>query len=135
MQLKRNIGGCCDCGDPEAWDENNFCSDHKGYKVDPKELLEKIPQQIRQSAEQVFKQVSVELKLHCMRLQNFSDKSSADGMSDDNFKATMVECIQLLAKFMQDRIDECSCFIHILDKTLNQIYLEPEKFVKNDDHK
>ena len=43
VQLKRNIGGCCDCGDPEAWDENNFCSDHKGYKVDPKDLLEKIP--------------------------------------------------------------------------------------------
>ena len=31
VQLKRNVGGCCDCGDPEAWDPDHFCSDHKGY--------------------------------------------------------------------------------------------------------
>ena len=30
--LKRNVGGCCDCGDPEAWDPDHFCSDHKGYE-------------------------------------------------------------------------------------------------------
>ena len=44
VQLKRNVGGCCDCGDPEAWDEKGFCSDHKGqHNVDPQELLEKMP--------------------------------------------------------------------------------------------
>ena len=70
-----------------------------------------------------------------MRLQNFGDQCAVDGMSDETFKSTMVECIQLLAKFLQERIEECPCFIHILDKSLNQIFLEPDKFVKNDDHK
>ncbi len=29
-------GGCCDCGDPEAWDENGFCKDHGiGDDTDP----------------------------------------------------------------------------------------------------
>lgn len=52
VQLKRNVGGCCDCGDPEAWDENHFCVDHKGqHNIDPKELLEKMPNTIRNSAE------------------------------------------------------------------------------------
>lgn len=70
-----------------------------------------------------------------MRLQNFSDQSTVDGMSDDTFKETMITCIKLLAKFMQQRIDECPCFIHILGISLNQIVLDQDKFVKNDDHK
>ena len=55
-------------------------------------------------------------------------------MSDDNFKKTMIECIHLLMQFMFERIEECPSFIHILGKSLNTIYLEPEKFVKNSDH-
>ena len=29
--LKRNVSGCCDCGDSDAWDSAGFCSSHKGY--------------------------------------------------------------------------------------------------------
>lgn len=36
---------------------------------------------------------------------------------------------------MFDRIEECPSFIHILGKSLNRIYLKPDIFVKNDDHK
>ena len=27
--LPPGSGGCCDCGDPEAWDSRTFCPDHK----------------------------------------------------------------------------------------------------------
>lgn len=30
--LKKNVSGMCDCGDLEAWKENGFCDDHKGFK-------------------------------------------------------------------------------------------------------
>ena len=69
VQLKRNAGGCCDCGDPEAWDEDHFCSDHKGqHDVDPKEVLEKMPGMMKNSAFQVFTQLAKELKTKCMNL-------------------------------------------------------------------
>lgn len=56
-------------------------------------------------------------------------------MSTDVFKSTQVDCIKLLIEFMFDRIEECPSFIHILGKSLNKIYLRPEYFVKNSDHK
>lgn len=44
VQLKRNVGGCCDCGDPDAWDPDHFCSDHKGYAQSPEQVLAKLPE-------------------------------------------------------------------------------------------
>ena len=38
--LKRNVGGCCDCGDPDAWAESGFCKKHKGYEASADTLLE-----------------------------------------------------------------------------------------------
>lgn len=69
VMLKRNTSGCCDCGDPDGWDENHFCSDHKGYKMDPEEILKRMPTQMRAAAEQVFEDLAVNLKRQCMRLQ------------------------------------------------------------------
>ena len=51
VQLKRNVSGLCDCGDPEAWDPDHFCSDHKGGYVEPETILSRIPKQVRSSAE------------------------------------------------------------------------------------
>lgn len=28
--FKKAGGGCCDCGDPEAWSEEGFCTKHTG---------------------------------------------------------------------------------------------------------
>jgi len=28
---KLGCSGCCDCGDPDAWSIDGFCSDHKGF--------------------------------------------------------------------------------------------------------
>lgn len=32
--LKKFAGGCCDCGDPEAWNEKGFCKNHSGLFKD-----------------------------------------------------------------------------------------------------
>ena len=41
--LKRNVHGCCDCGDADSWDENNFCSNHAGREMNAKDAIERLP--------------------------------------------------------------------------------------------
>jgi len=83
VQLKRNVGGCCDCGDPEAWDPDHFCSDHKGYDQSPEEILGKLPKNIKNSADQVFTEICIELKKNCMMLQNVDKESDKQKLSKD----------------------------------------------------
>ena len=39
--IKKAFGGCCDCGDHEAWKKEGFCNKHTGetvdVEIDPKE--------------------------------------------------------------------------------------------------
>ena len=69
VMLKRNSRGCCDCGDPEAWDQEHFCSDHKGqHDVDPEQMLLKIPEAIKEKTFEIFDEISENLKEKCMNL-------------------------------------------------------------------
>jgi E3 ubiquitin-protein ligase UBR1 len=52
--LKRNVSGCCDCGDPDAWNEKGFCTKHKGYSASSEVLLEQLPVYIKKAAGFVF---------------------------------------------------------------------------------
>jgi predicted transcriptional regulator len=36
--FKSQVSGCCDCGDPDSWDPNGFCSDHKGIITSDEEV-------------------------------------------------------------------------------------------------
>ena len=36
--FKNLVGGCCDCGNPLAWDKKGFCSEHKGIFSDDKQI-------------------------------------------------------------------------------------------------
>jgi E3 ubiquitin-protein ligase UBR3 len=65
--LKRNVGGCCDCGDPTAWAEDGFCSTHKGYSTET--LLENLPEYIKSSAPLVFNALGKNLKFSCLEMQ------------------------------------------------------------------
>ena len=55
-------------------------------------------------------------------------------MTMERFKEVQIECIYLIFKFLQERIQECPVFMHILDIPFNQIFLQPSKFVKNEAH-
>ena len=135
VQLKRNVGGCCDCGDPEAWDENHFCSDHKGqHDIDPKEVLNKMPATIKNSAISVFKELSSEIKRISMELEDSENLFQSTGMSIDRYNQTHVACIKLIFLFLRERIEECPTFIYIIDEALNRVVLNKEKFPKNDTH-
>ena len=66
--LKRNVSGCCDCGDPDAWREEGFCSDHKGYAASSEVLLEQLPNFIKSSAAIVFRVICQQIKQQCLNL-------------------------------------------------------------------
>lgn len=52
-------GGCCDCGDPEAWNPAGFCTKHKGASEDDDyEPTEALPEQLRESGARVLRAVT-----------------------------------------------------------------------------
>ena len=69
MWLKKNVSGCCDCGDPDAWRENGFCTDHQGYAASSEKLLEQLPPFMKQSGPMVFAALCRTLKIQCMNMQ------------------------------------------------------------------
>ena len=42
--FKNLVGGCCDCGNPLAWDEKGFCSEHKGIFSTDKQIEDYLKQ-------------------------------------------------------------------------------------------
>ena len=56
--LKTNVGGCCDCGDPDGWDEKGFCSDHKGFEASSEAMLKSLPAYVKDAAPHCFAQLS-----------------------------------------------------------------------------
>lgn len=42
--INKNVAGCCDCGDPDAWSEKGFCKNHPGYaKFTPTYSIDDVP--------------------------------------------------------------------------------------------
>ena len=56
------MGGCCDCGDPEAWEAAGYCSDHKGIDSSKDTALNVLPAKVRENAKEVFLSLAKVLK-------------------------------------------------------------------------
>jgi len=50
VYLKRNVSGCCDCGDHEAWDPKGFCIAHQGFIDEKSADVNLLPTEIRDSS-------------------------------------------------------------------------------------
>ena len=72
--LKTNVSGCCDCGDPEAWDEKGCCSDHKGIDSSRAAALNALPAAVRESAPIVFKCLTKILKGILLSMIEYKDQ-------------------------------------------------------------
>lgn len=54
--MQRGVSGCCDCGDPTAWDPKGFCKSHSGYQEFTEEKLREIlPDKIKKRISQCVK--------------------------------------------------------------------------------
>ena len=60
--LKTNVSGCCDCGDPEAWDMKGACDTHKGIDSSKEGALNALPPKVREKAPEVFRSLTKILK-------------------------------------------------------------------------
>jgi hypothetical protein len=67
--LKTNVGGCCDCGDPDGWEEKGFCSDHKGFAASSESMLQSLPTYIKDSAPFCFSTLCSLLKSTLLKVQ------------------------------------------------------------------
>ena len=66
--FKTNVWGVCDCGDPEAWKESGFCSDHKGFANSIDQVLNQLPKYVQESAPVCFEWLSCHLKSLLLKL-------------------------------------------------------------------
>ena len=134
VQLKRNVGGCCDCGDPEAWDPEHFCSDHKGYELTAEETLAKLPKNILESANLAFTEICIELKKYCLILANHEAECKKKNMESDAFKKQHIEIVRIIFEFLTERVEEVPAFLYVIDQKLNVIHLDEDSHAKNEEH-
>jgi hypothetical protein len=133
VQLKRNVGGCCDCGDPDAWDPEHFCSDHKGYEQSPEQILAKLPAAIKDSADKVFTELGETLKQSMLWLENYEEECLTKEMSNTTYRESMVRSIHMIFTFLIERCEEVPAFLYIIDTTLNSVYFQ-SRFEKTQVH-
>jgi hypothetical protein len=81
-------GGCCDCGDPGAWDINGFCDRHGKTKENP---LEDLPMSILTSGKDVVESVVSYIQIFCCEQAIFFDVSRflEDSSSDDSCRYSL----------------------------------------------
>lgn len=76
-------GGCCDCGDLEAWHGNACCALHQSAQGD--DPLESLPAPLRRTASIVVRAAAVELcdtAARCVTVQNRLEQDSASQISE-----------------------------------------------------
>lgn len=54
---QQSCGGCCDCGDEEAWKKEGFCSIHKGYSAQNSEEGIQIDEEVQKNIKNTFKNI------------------------------------------------------------------------------
>ena len=72
--LITGVSGCCDCGDPEAWDMKGACVKHKGIDSSKEDALSALAPSIREKAPAIFKSLTKILKTCLLGLLMNQDK-------------------------------------------------------------
>ena len=119
MQLNREIAGSCDCGDPEDFDPNHFCSDHKHVRS-PESILGNLHPNIRAIAEKIFTDSCKDLKWTLLRFQNAEEESAKLNMTTHVFKKMCLEFSCSVFEFFRKMATEVPAFVHIIEAKLNE---------------
>ena len=93
-------GGCCDCGDEEAWDPKGFCSDHgKNGAAASKELPTEVGSQARVMFKAMFEVMAQTVAEILLSYERAIWRSPADGeeeeegsAEEENDLAAMLNC-------------------------------------------
>jgi len=130
--LKRNVSGCCDCGDPDAWAESGFCKKHKGYEASADTLLEQLPTYVKRAARLVFDNVCLQLKAQSLLVSKiYKNATSYKGFNGSAaMKLALAKAqtaIDLIFQFLDWAVDLSAAFIHFLVPSTYQTFLGPIK--------
>ncbi|CDW74007.1 zinc finger family protein [Stylonychia lemnae] len=128
--LKKNVGGCCDCGDPDAWRENGFCSDHKGYEASSEQLLQNLPNYVKSSSKEVFRSICRIIKIQYLEIQGCKKSELID--QEGSAKITKLQCLlKLFYEFLVFSVDQSLAFIHFIAEAMTDSYFETINFNKD----
>jgi hypothetical protein len=111
--LKTSVSGCCDCGDPDAWEEKGFCKDHKGFAASVDQILEGLPPYIKESAPLCFQELASNFKTILLAHQKDKKYSTV--------KVTMI--VDYLQKSCQDLPSN----IYFVSEALTSFYVGKHK--------
>lgn len=118
--LKTNVSGCCDCGDPDGWAEEGFCTDHKGFAASSESMLKSLPAELKTRAVQVFNQVARDLKLNLLAVK----------------RAPTSEDLKAIFEQILDFLTACCCElpsnIYFVGRALQEVFAAD--FTRQEDH-
>ncbi len=114
--FKNLVGGCCDCGNPLAWEEKGFCSDHKGIFSNDKQIENYLKQCFKESE---IKQINFELNKMIKYLVPIFLKYEEDK------KLTDISFVHIFDEFLDFVIKTCEAnlgILHLISNKLIQNY-------------
>jgi hypothetical protein len=76
--LKTNVSGCCDCGDPDGYKEEGFCSDHKGFAASSETMIASLPPYLKESSPRAFSALMNVLKGVLLKSSDPKTKEKTD---------------------------------------------------------
>ena len=67
--LKTNVGGCCDCGNPDAFKKEGWCTRHQGFESSNEAFIASLSPYLKVSSPQTFSAVLSQFKRVLLILQ------------------------------------------------------------------
>ncbi len=116
ITFENSVGGCCDCGNPLAWDEKGFCSEHKGIFCNDKQIDNYLKQCFNENE---IKQINIVLTNIIKYLVPIFLKNEEEKTLNDNF------FINLFNEFMDFVIKSSEAnlgILHLISNKLIQNY-------------
>jgi len=114
VYLERSVSGCCDCGDPEAWDSKGFCCSHQGFIEESKADIKLLPDKVNIAAPIVLEQlINRYFSLFgILMIKNFITPSRTP--------ITISLEIEAILKLLQEICDTSPIFLYIISHELTK---------------
>ena len=117
--LKTNVGGCCDCGDPEGWEMKGACHKHKGIDSSKDEALSALPDKVQEKAPRVFRTLTRFMKTLLLGLIESKGDTAALTVYEQMITDFVHQSDNLLQTWKQ-------CIFYLSEAYINVFYGENE---------
>lgn len=111
--MVRTGGGCCDCGDPQAWHREGFCSRHRGPSSELEDPVAEMDPEFRNRLVAAVQAVAAHLVVLCVNLHH--NTNTTDAVRNSNVARTVPLLHWLCSILVSDGI--CRAVGNILIET------------------